>query len=209
MGGTPSRSLRVALIPTLACALTAVASPATAETWWDKASLLKAFFASSERVTYARIVPSPVQADAIRARLGYLPPAPWTVYYGLTKDRVDGLAVIDDEAGQHLPITFGVLIGTDGAIQRIELMVYREAYGSDIKEARFRNQFKGKTASDPVRHGTDIVAVAGATISSKALAVGARRAVVLANELVVKPGGAKVFSPPAGGAAGARAAGQR
>ncbi len=185
---------------------------AQAETFWDKPSVLKAFFAKSERVTFAKITPTPAQAQALRARLGYAPPASWTVYYGLTRDRIDGLAVIDDELGQHLPITFAALIGTAGALQRLEVMVYREAYGGDVAQPRFRNQFTGKTAGDPVRHGSDIVAVAGATLSSKALAVGARRALILADELVVKPGLDKalpVAPQNAGGGTSARAAGQR
>ncbi len=188
------------------------AQPASAETFWDKPSVLKAFFAKSERVTFARLAPTPAQAQALRTRLGYAPPASWTVYYGVTRDRVDGLAIIDDELGQHLPITFAALLGTDGALQRLEVMVYREAYGGDVAQPRFRHQFAGKTAADPVRHGSDIVAVAGATISSKALAVGARRTLILADELVVKSGLTKVLpvSPQnAGGGTGARAAGQR
>ncbi|MBM4342560.1 MAG: FMN-binding protein [Deltaproteobacteria bacterium] len=188
------------------------ALPAHAETFWDKSSVLKAFFAKSERVTFARLTPTAAQAQALRSRLGYAPPTTWTVYYGMTRDRVDGLAVIDDELGQHLPITFAALIGTDGVLQRLEVMVYREAYGGDVAQPRFRNQFTGKTAADPVRHGRDIVAVAGATISSKSLAAGARRALVLADELVIKPGLARAlpFAPQnAGGGNGAHAAGQR
>lgn len=204
--------LLTAGILTLTLALAAAAGPVQAETFWDKPTVLKAFFANSERVTFARINPTMAQAEALRVKLGYAAPAQWTVYYGLTKDHVDGVAVIDDELGQHQPITFAALLSPQGALQRLELMVYREAYGSDVKDARFRNQFKGKTVADPVRHGADIVAVAGATISSKALAVGARRALVMTDELLVKPGVAKVLQPggpQAGGASGARAASQR
>lgn len=196
----------------LAAVGTGFAAPAAAETFWDKPSVLKAFFAKSERVTFARLAPTAAQQATLKTRLGYAAPAMLTVYYGVTKDKIDGIAVIDDEMGQHQPITFAALIGTDGAMQRLEVMVYREAYGGDVAQARFRNQFAGKTATDPVRHGADIVAVAGATISSKALATGARRALILADELLVKPGVAKVLGPsPAGtnGGSAAHAAGQR
>ena len=161
---------------------------ASADVFWDKPSVLKAFFATSQLVTYKVIQPTPAQAAALQQRTGRAPGAAVTVYYGVTRDHVDGVAVIDDELGQHEPITFAALVGPDGTLRRVEVMVYREAYGDAVREARFRRQFVGKTTADPVRHGQDIVAVAGATISSRSLATGARRALHLVDELVLKPG---------------------
>lgn len=186
------------------------ARPAQAEAYWDKPSLLKDFFAKSEKVTFAKLALTPAQQQSLRKRLGYDPPAQWTVYYGKTGERIDGVAVIDNELGQHQPITFGVLIGADGALKRVEVMVYREAYGAEVQQARFRNQFVGKTAGDPLRHGADIVAIAGATISSKSMANGVRRAMAMADELLLRPGLAKALLPAAGagGAAAAKSAAQ-
>lgn len=185
------------------------ARPASAEVYWDKPALLKDFFAKSERVTFAKIAATPAQLLNLRKRLGYDAPAQWTVYYGKTGERIDGVAIIDNELGQHQPITFGVLIGADGALKRVEVMVYREAYGAEVQQARFRSQFVGKTAGDPLRHGSDIVAIAGATISSKSMANGVRRAMAMADELLWKPGLAKVLVPSGGaGGATAKSAGQ-
>ncbi|MSP92504.1 MAG: FMN-binding protein [Myxococcales bacterium] len=164
---------------------------ANADVFWDKPSVLKSFFATSQRVTYKHLQPTPEQAAALLKRTGRAPGDSVTVYFGVTHDQVDGVAVIDDERGQHEPITFAALVGPDGALRRVEVMVYREAYGDAVREARFRRQFVGKTTADPVRHGEDIVAVAGATISSRALATGARRALHLVDELVLKPGVAR------------------
>lgn len=173
----------------VAFVLAALASDARAQAvYWDKASLLKDFFASSQRVTFKKIPVDATTRAAVEARLGTRVPQELTVYYGTTNGHVDGIAVIDQEMGQHEPITFGVLIGTDGVMKRLEVMVYREAYGDEVREARFRRQFEGRRATDPVRHGADIVAVSGATISSKAMANGARRALVLVDELVLERG---------------------
>jgi Na+-translocating ferredoxin:NAD+ oxidoreductase RnfG subunit len=202
------------LMPLLAMVALLEARPAQAEAYWDKPALLKDFFAKSERVTFAKIALTPAQQQNLRKRLGYDAPAQWTVYYGKTGERVDGVAVIDNELGQHQPITFGVLIGADGVLKRVEVMVYREAYGAEVQQARFRNQFVGKTAGDALRHGADIVAIAGATISSKSMANGVRRTMAMADELLLKPGLAKVLVPAAnqtgsaGGAAAAKSAGQ-
>ncbi len=182
--------IRILLMMLLA---TAFALPAHAAVFWDKPALLKSFFATSERVTFKRVVLTPGQIDAVRKRLGQTPAPQLTVYYGMTKGRIDGMALIDNELGQHEPITFGVLISPEGVLSRLEVMVYREAYGDDVCENRFRKQFQGKTARDPVKHGQDIVAIAGATISSKSLATGAKRALVLLDELVIRPGIGKVL----------------
>lgn len=184
-----------AFLLVLAATVVGLPNSAAADVFWDKPSVLKSFFAKSERVTFKKLQLSAAQVEAARKRLGYAPSADLTVYYGLTKDRVDGVAIIDDERGQHQPITFAVLIGPDGAMQRLEVMVYREAYGDEVREPRFRSQFKGKTASDPVKHGQDIVAVAGATISSKAMAAGARRALIVTDEALFKPGLQRTLAP--------------
>ncbi|HEY4221900.1 MAG TPA: FMN-binding protein, partial [Myxococcota bacterium] len=100
-------------------------------------------------------------------------------YVGKTGDRIDGLAVIDDQVGQHMPITFGFLVGTDGKMKRAEVMVYREPYGDSIRERRFLDQLVNKQESDPLRPGSDIDGITGATISSRSAAVAAHRALVV------------------------------
>jgi electron transport complex protein RnfG len=65
-------------------------------------------------------------------------------------------------------------------------MVYREPRGDEVRDARFRKQFEGKTAQDPLRLDRDIDAVSGATISSASTAVAVRRAAVLVEELTAE-----------------------
>ena len=72
-------------------------------------------------------------------------------------------------------------------LERQEIVAYREARGDEVRDARFRAQFVGKSARDTVRAGDDIVAVSGATISSRAMATGVRRALVLLDVLVLAP----------------------
>lgn len=152
--------------------------------YFTKTTVLKSFFAQSKRVTYERFTLSDVQMRRLTKRLGYAPPRQVVVYMGVTDGRVDGYAVIDNQAGQHEPITFAALVGVDGGMERFEVMVYREGHGEEVRQARFRRQFIDKTAADPVRHGRDIVAVSGATISSRAMAIAARRVLVLVDELI-------------------------
>ncbi len=149
------------------------------DVYWTTPTLLKDFFKTSERVTYVRIQ-GPEALAALRALLGYSPKKQsYVVFVAKTREHVDGYAVIDEEMGQHQPITFGVKISPAGQVERLEVMVYREGYGSEIREPRFRRQFEGMTEHDRMRFGDDVVAISGATISSKAMTAGVRRAVAL------------------------------
>ena len=67
---------------------------------------------------------------------------------------------------------------------RQEIVVYRESRGDEVRDERFRAQFVGKSAADAIDTDSDIQAVSGATISSRAMAVGVKRAVVLFDELL-------------------------
>ncbi|HVY49294.1 MAG TPA: FMN-binding protein, partial [Minicystis sp.] len=96
----------------------------------------------------------------------------WDVY---VSDKQDGFAVLDDEKGMHEPIDFAVRFSPRGAVERVEIVEYREAYGDEVRSKRFRDQFLGKTAADPIAVGQDIDVVSGASISSRSIAVGVKR----------------------------------
>jgi FMN-binding domain len=88
-----------------------------------------------------------------------------------------------DVVGQSQPITFAVGVKQDGALQDLQVMVYREPHGDEIREKRFRAQFAGKKLQDPLVVGKDIDAISGATISSSSAAYAARKGLALADLL--------------------------
>lgn len=156
--------------------------------YWSRTALLESFFATSKHVTYRQVELDRAQVKLLTKELGYAPAATQTIYIGLdAKEQVTGYAVIDNQRGQHEPITFGVLIDPQGRARRVEVMVYREAYGGAVREPRFREQFRDKTTRDPVREGQDIQAISGATISSKALAIGVKRALAVVTMVMIAP----------------------
>ncbi|TNF24875.1 MAG: FMN-binding protein [Deltaproteobacteria bacterium] len=169
--------------------MTAVALPSAtahaAGVYFTRTELLKSFFHDSDRVSYKTFDLDAAQSRRIATRLGYAVTGRRTVYYGEKDGQVTGYAVLDEELGQHKPISFGVLLGPEGQVQRVEVMVYREPKGEEIRRAQFRDQFVGKDAEAPVRSGHDIVAISGATISSHSLSVGVKRALVLVDELLL------------------------
>ncbi len=161
---------------------------AASATYFTTPQVLKAFFPKSERVTYKRLRLGEAERKRLADRLGYAPARPeYVVFVAMTGERIDGYAIIDDERGQHEPITFAVKISPAGVVERQEVMVSREKYGEEISDPRFRAQFEGKSGKDQVRAGQDVDVISGATISSRSMAVGVRRAIAIVDELVIAP----------------------
>lgn len=87
-----------------------------------------------------------------------------------------GYAMVLDEKGKYRPITF--LVGTDAtlSVEGVEVLVYREDRGGEVRHGRFLRQYEGKTRADPIRTHRDILNITGATISVNALNAGVKRA---------------------------------
>ena len=169
-----------------ALVLASAARPARADqVYFTARDLLADFFRSSQNVTYKKVQLDEPERQRLQHRLGYTPAkASYTFYVATSGGRIDGYAFIDEEKGEHLPITFAVKLSPAGKVMRQEVVVYREARGDEVRDERFRAQFVGKSAADAIETDQDIQAVSGATISSRAMAVGVKRAVVLFDELV-------------------------
>ena len=119
--------------------------------------------------------PDPAARARLEAALGYaLPKASYPLYPGKA-----AIVILDDQRGQHEPIDFGVLIARDLTVRRVEILVYREAYGDGVKSPAFRKQFVGLNPRSPLRPGKDIQIVSGATISTRSITTGVKRALAL------------------------------
>jgi FMN-binding domain len=94
-------------------------------------------------------------------------------------DTILGYAAIVEEIGKHHPITFIVGVGSDRKIKDAALMVYREAYGGEVRDRRFLQQYKGKQLKDPLLPYRDIQNISGATMSVEAIGRGSKKALAL------------------------------
>lgn len=118
--------------------------------------------------------------DAVEMRLGRRLAADRYVFHRARRDGQDlGWAVVLEEKGRFKPITFLVHVNPDHEVENVVIMIYRESRGDAVKRGRFLNQFRGKSANDRLRLDRDVMAVSGATMSSRALAAGVKRALVL------------------------------
>ena len=90
-----------------------------------------------------------------------------------------GYALVLNEIGKSEPITFMVAVSPEHRVIDILVMVFRENRGSEVRETRFLRQFKGKRPGDALAVNGDIVNYSGATLASKAIAHGVKRALAL------------------------------
>jgi Na+-translocating ferredoxin:NAD+ oxidoreductase RnfG subunit len=86
-----------------------------------------------------------------------------------------GWFIVDEVIGKHDLITYAVGINLDGSVRQMQVIEYREAYGYQVRELKWRDQFVGKTISDPLMVGTDIVNISGGTLSSQHVTDGIKR----------------------------------
>jgi Na+-translocating ferredoxin:NAD+ oxidoreductase RnfG subunit len=86
-----------------------------------------------------------------------------------------GYAVVTEEVGKYKPITFMVGVTPQLAVRDVAVMVYRESHGGDVKRKRFLDQYRGKTADDPIESNRDIINISGATISVRSMNAGVKR----------------------------------
>jgi len=90
-------------------------------------------------------------------------------------ERLLGLFVLDHVIGKHLYIDFAVALDTSGKVMRVDILQYRESYGGEIREPSWLAQFVGKTSSSPLKIGTDVRNISGATLSSHHVTEGVKR----------------------------------
>jgi Na+-translocating ferredoxin:NAD+ oxidoreductase RnfG subunit len=87
----------------------------------------------------------------------------------------NGYFFVDAVIGKHDLITYAVALDADGKIRQTEILEYREAYGGEVRNARWRAQFTGRKHGDPVSIGRDIQNISGATLSCEHVTDGIRR----------------------------------
>ena len=64
-------------------------------------------------------------------------------------------------------------------LRGIEILDYRESHGGEIRDAKWRAQFLGKTAADPLQLDRDIRNISGATLSCRHVTDGVKRLLAL------------------------------
>jgi hypothetical protein len=154
----------------------------------DEAARL--MFPESDRIRAEVLTLSPEQKTLIEERIGWhFPETTFDCFIGETKGKVDGWAFIQNTVGKHKPMTYMVGVDPNGEANSVEVLVYREARGSEVRTKRFNYQYQGKNLDDPIRINRDIINITGATMSVRSMSAGVKRVLVLTDEFFLKPMG--------------------
>ena len=159
-----------------------------AEVFLNEEEAVKLMFPQSQRVRKEALHLSQDQKALVESRIGWkFPEEAFEVYIGETGATVDGYAMIQNTIGKHKAMTYMVGVDKKGHVSNVELLVFREARGSEVRTKRFNAQYEGKNVSDPVRINRDIINISGATMSVRSMTAGVKRALVLIDEFYLKP----------------------
>jgi FMN-binding domain len=161
-----------------------------AEVFLTEEDAVKLMFPKSERIKKELLRVPTDKKMTVEERIGWkFPEDAFDVYIGETGTQVDGYALVQHTIGKHKPMTYMVGVDAQGRVSNVELLVFREARGSEVRTKRFNVQYEGKTALDPVRINKDIINISGATMSVRSMTAGIKRVLVLIDEFYLKPAG--------------------
>ena len=155
------------------------ARPAFAQVFMSEAEALKIISPRAEWAEEAKMLDEQARAALLEKTRLRFPETTCRFHVARSGGQTVGYALTLDEIGKSEPITFTVGLDPGGKVAEVILLVFRESRGGEVRDKRFLKQFKGKSASDPIQVNDDILNYSGATLSSKAIARGVRRAIAL------------------------------
>jgi hypothetical protein len=160
------------------------------EEFMSEEEAIKLMLPKSRRIRKETIRLSSDKKELIEQRIGWkFPEQEFELYIGQTGDKIDGYAVLHNTIGKYKHMTYMVGIDATGSCTDVELLVFRDAKGSEVGRKRFNSQYDGKTVTDPIRINKDIINISGATMSVRSMSAGVKRALVLVDEFYLKPQG--------------------
>lgn len=160
------------------------------EEFMTEEEAVKIILPKSQRIRKELLRLSSEKKELIEQRIGWkFPEDSFEVYIGESEDKTDGYAVIHHTIGKYKAMTYMVGVDTKGKCTDVELLIFRDAKGSEVGKKRFNVQYEGKTVADPIRINKDIINLSGATMSVRSMSAGVKRVLVLIDEFYLKPAG--------------------
>ena len=164
-----------------AALLAAAAVPASvcAATYATADDVARRAFKSATAFADVLVTLPPEDATALAAPAG-APHGALRTIEARQGDAVLGRVIVDSVVGKFEQIDYAVALDASGKLLSVEILVYREGHGGEVRLPAWRNQFVGKTAGDPIRIGSDISNISGATLSCTHITDGVHRLVAWA-----------------------------
>jgi hypothetical protein len=189
----------------LALAIVAVANAAAAEVFASKREALEQAFPTADAIEQQTLVLDDDRARAIEKRShGELESRLATIHTAERDGRIIGHAIIDVHTVRTFPEAFMVVLSPDGEVVGTRILAFYEP-SEYMPSERWLAQFDERRLEPSLSLGGDIHGIAGATLSSRAVTTGVRRALALYEAFLGTPAVAAappVRKPSAGLAAG-------
>lgn len=160
------------------------------EEFMTEEEAVKTILPNSKQIRKEMIRLTAEKKELIEQTIGWkFPEESFEIYIGQTGDKIDGYAIVHHTIGKYKPMTYMVGVDPKGTCTDVELLIYRDAKGSEVGRKRFNSQYDGKHVTDPIRINKDIINISGATMSVRSMSAGVKRVLVLVDEFYLKPAG--------------------
>jgi Na+-translocating ferredoxin:NAD+ oxidoreductase RnfG subunit len=140
----------------------------------------KALFPEADNFVDAKVQLTDAQRDEIKRLSGVRQrDAQQAVWRAERQGQLLGWFIVDEVVGKHEFITYATAISPQGKVLGIEVLIYRETYGYQIRDVTWRDQFKGKGLQDAFKLDADVTNITGATLSCRNVMNGVKRLLAL------------------------------
>ena len=191
-----SRRLHLAL---LTLALSLVPAAGSAEVFAAKNEALAEAFPGADSIRPHTLVLDDAKAAVIERRSqGALESRLATIHTATRDGAVIGYAIIDVHTVRTFPEAFLVVLDPEGRVRDTRILAFYEP-PEYMPPAHWLDQFDDRKLDAELRLGGEIHGISGATLSSRALTTGVRRALALYETFLATPAvAAAPQAPPAG-----------
>jgi Na+-translocating ferredoxin:NAD+ oxidoreductase RnfG subunit len=159
-----------------AIVMAAGAIPCYATTYLTVEQAQKICFTDATQFVPANVTLTRKQRKAIQKDSGVWVRLPTEkVWRAMDGNRFLGWFIADEVLGKHEYIHWALALNADGSVRQIEILVYKETYGYQVREAQWQAQFTGKQHGARLKLGADIKNISGATLSCRHITDGVKR----------------------------------
>ena len=161
-------------------AIIVAANPAIATQYMSVEQARALIFPQAQEFIVAPVALTAEQVQRLEQRSGVKVRSPnqqvWKVH---AAGKLQGWFILDQVIGKHELITYAVGINVGGSLKQFQIIEYKEAWGSQVRELKWRDQFVGKTIADTLEVGNDIGNLSGGTLSATHVTDGIKRLLFL------------------------------
>jgi Na+-translocating ferredoxin:NAD+ oxidoreductase RnfG subunit len=156
------------------------------QVYLTKKAALEVAFPGADAIDKERMWPTDEQKTAIEdISLLKITENRFNFYVGKKNGKPMGYMLIDHIIGKSFPITFMTVLNVDGTVRDVEILVYREPRGWEVRFPSFMSQFFGMNSDSDFR---EINSLTGATLSVNAITTGVKKAVAAYKVLILDAG---------------------